>query len=225
MAEGRRPLSVALVNDYELVLRGLEALLKPYADRVTVVELSTVPALESSPDVILLDTFARAEGQELELGNLRAHTGSKVVVYSWRASLRLVEDALAKGADGYVTKGMPADELVGALEAVAAGRQVVPDRGLHLDADRTGTWPGQDEGLTARESEVVALIAQGLSNREIAAQAFLSINSIKSHIRTAYRKMGVTRRSQAVVWALRHGFAPSTDAAASASAEADERRR
>ena len=62
--------------------------------------------------------------------------------------------------------------------------------------------------LSAREAQVVALIVQGLSNAEIAATAFLSINSVKTYIRTAYRKIGVTRRAQAVVWGMTHGFAP-----------------
>lgn len=60
--------------------------------------------------------------------------------------------------------------------------------------------------MTSREAEVLALIAQGLSNDEIAKRAYVSINSVKSYIRTAYRKIGVQRRSQAVLWALEHGF-------------------
>ena len=68
------------------------------------------------------------------------------------------------------------------------------------------TTPTHD--LSARETEIVALIVRGLSNQEIAEAAFLSINSVKTYIRTAYKKMGVTRRSQAVVWAIQHGFEP-----------------
>lgn len=206
MTEGRRPLTVALVNDFELVLRGLESLLAPYDDRVAVVELSTHPEPAGCPDLILIDTFARPEGPHLDLDRLRGR-GSKVVVYTWHTHPRLVEAALKRGADGYVAKGTPSHELVEALERVGAGERVLPGAGLHLDADRAGRWPGQEEELTAREAEVVALIAQGLSNREIAGRAFLSVNSIKSHIRSAYRKMGVTRRSQAVAWALHHGLA------------------
>ena len=71
-----------------------------------------------------------------------------------------------------------------------------------------GAWPGAEHGLTAREAEVIALITQGLSNQEIAEQTYLSINSVKTYIRTAYRKIDVTRRSQAVAWGLKHGFDP-----------------
>jgi two-component system, NarL family, response regulator LiaR len=66
--------------------------------------------------------------------------------------------------------------------------------------------------LSTRESQILALIVRGLSNQEIAETAFLSINSVKTYIRTAYRKMGVTRRSQAVVWAMQHGFEPGSPA-------------
>jgi DNA-binding CsgD family transcriptional regulator len=67
-------------------------------------------------------------------------------------------------------------------------------------------WPGEAEGLSRRESEVVARIVQGLTNHEIAAEMYLSINSIKTYVRGAYKKMGVERRPQAMRWALAHGF-------------------
>ncbi len=70
-------------------------------------------------------------------------------------------------------------------------------------------WPGQHQGLTARESEVIALVVAGLSNQEIADTAYLSINTVKTYIRTAYRRMGVSTRSQAVLWGLEHGFRPA----------------
>ena len=67
-------------------------------------------------------------------------------------------------------------------------------------------WPGREEGLTEREAEIIALITQGKSNDEIAAVSYLSKNSIKSYIRSAYRKIGVTSRTQAVLWGVDHGF-------------------
>nr|WP_272917777.1 LuxR C-terminal-related transcriptional regulator [Nocardioides flavescens] len=69
-------------------------------------------------------------------------------------------------------------------------------------------WPGEAEGLTSRESEMVCLITSGLSNAEIARTLFLSINSVKTYIRTAYRKMGVASRSEAILWGIDHGFRP-----------------
>jgi DNA-binding NarL/FixJ family response regulator len=69
-------------------------------------------------------------------------------------------------------------------------------------------WPGRSEGLSDRESEVLALITQGLSNADVARLTYLSTNTVKSYIRTIYRKIGVGSRTQAVLWGIRHGFAP-----------------
>ena len=71
-----------------------------------------------------------------------------------------------------------------------------------------GQWPGQSVGLSARESEVVALITQGYTNNDIASRSYLSINSVKSYIRSAYRKIGVERRSQAVRWGMENDMLP-----------------
>ena len=69
-------------------------------------------------------------------------------------------------------------------------------------------WPGAQFGLSEREAEVVGLLAQGLSNQEIAQRCYLSINSVKTYIRSAYRKMGVKSRTRAVLWAIDHGLRP-----------------
>jgi DNA-binding NarL/FixJ family response regulator len=112
---------------------------------------------------------------------------------------------------------MSAAEIVDALEAVQRGETVVPrvseveapeDASVDDEARTAGDWPGRGLGLTARESEVIALITQGYSNQEIADRTYLSINSVKTYIRTAYRKVGVSRRSQAVAWGMQHGFEP-----------------
>ena len=67
-------------------------------------------------------------------------------------------------------------------------------------------WPGAEQGLTQRESDVIRLIGRGLTNQEIATECHVTINSVKTYIRTAYRKMGVSSRTQAVLWSLRNGF-------------------
>ncbi len=75
--------------------------------------------------------------------------------------------------------------------------------------DGAGDWPGREAGLSPREAEILALITQGLSNQEIADRAYLSINSVKTYIRSAYRKIGVTRRTQAAVWASTTASSPT----------------
>ena len=72
-------------------------------------------------------------------------------------------------------------------------------------------FPGKEFGFSRRESQVLALIVQGRTNQEIAAECFLSINSIKTYIRSAYRKVGISHRAQAVAWAMQNGFPPPTE--------------
>ena len=208
---GSKPVRVALMNDYEVVVAGLQRMLAPYADRVRVVELDSLLPVHSPVDVLLYDAF----GRERVAGPVEqsiTDTDAKVVIYTWHLAPELVEQALAKGAVGCLSKTLDAPDLVAALEKVHAGSIVVSDTPPDLARRaeiRDGDWPGRDLGLSARESEVLALIAQGLSNQEIAERAFLSINSVKTYIRSAYRKIGVERRTQAVLWATRNGFVPT----------------
>jgi DNA-binding NarL/FixJ family response regulator len=200
---------VAIVNDYEIVVAGVAAMLAPHHDRIKIVELDSGVPVMSNVDVILYDTFGQAQGDAVDLDSLVQGSEAKVVIFSWNLQPDLVRRAIEHGACGYLSKGLTAKEVVEAIEAVYAGEIVTPQESA-LAAGRTavGEWPGRDAGLTAREAEVLALITQGLSNQEIAEQTYLSINSVKTYIRTAYRKIGVTRRSQAVGWGMRHGFEP-----------------
>jgi len=202
------PVRVAVVNDYEIVVAGIASLLAPYADRVAVVELDTQLPVLSDVDVILYDTFGQVQGDGIDLEDLVRGGGARVAIFSWNTETALVERALRRGAAAYLSKELGAEEIVAALERVHAGERVVPANAEQVE-DAAGQWPGREFGLTAREAEVVALITQGLSNQEVADRTYLSINSVKTYIRTAYRKMGVSSRSQAVGWGVLHGFEPS----------------
>jgi DNA-binding NarL/FixJ family response regulator len=204
-----QPVRVAIVNDYELVVVGVAALLEPFRDRIQVVELdSGLPVGRHDVDVILYDTFGQVQGKGVDVEALVSGGDAKVVIYSWNLHGELVKDSLAAGAAAYLSKGLEAEELVRAIEQVHFGDLVVPEGGGTVSPKPESVWPGKDQGLTVRESEIVALITQGLSNQEIADRSYLSINSVKTYIRTAYRKMGVERRSQAVLWGIKHGFQP-----------------
>ena len=207
MPPSQTPVRVAINDDYELVVAGVAAVLAPYVGRVDVVELDTNKPTATAVDIILYDTFGQDQGANLDVDSLAEVGNPKVVVFSWNVQRELVEGAISAGAAGYLWKGMPADEIVAALEKVHAGEMVTPPEDARPDLE-TGAWPGQEFGLSAREAEIIALITQGLTNQEIANKVYLSINSVKTYIRTAYRKMDVQRRSQAVVWGLHHGFAP-----------------
>ena len=110
--------------------------------------------------------------------------------------------ALSVGVAAAVSMDVSADQLLETLERVAARQTIHACAGV----DTRSSLRGPDR-LTTRELEVLELIAAGLMNKEIAQQLWLSVNSVKTYIRTAYRKIGVTRRSEAVVWAVQHGLA------------------
>ena len=204
------PIRIAIVNDYEIVVEGLAAVLAPHRDRVEVVELDARMPVVSDIDVLLYDTFGQVQGDTVNLDELVQGKAARVVIFSWNVQQDLVERAIARGAAGYLSKCITAEELVKALESVHSGEvAIMPVDDPSPEGDQLNpAWPGVDHGLSAREAEVVALITQGLSNQEIADRCYLSINSVKTYVRTAYRKMGVSRRSQAVLWGIAHGLAP-----------------
>ncbi|CAN5252491.1 response regulator transcription factor [soil metagenome] len=206
------PIRLAIVNDYELVVSGLAAVLAPFSDRITVVEVDSQLPVISDVDILLYDTFGQAQGDALDIDSLMDGPTARVVVFSWNTDETLVEQAFTAGADAYVAKSVTAEQLVQALTRVHQGEHLVhvaPD-GPEEAADRFGRWPGDRFGLSPREAEVLALVCQGLSNEEITQRAFIGINTVKTHIRTLYRKIDVTSRSQAVAWGLTHGFSASS---------------
>jgi len=203
------PIRVAIVNDYEVVVRGLAAMLTAYRDAFEIVELDAGTGVGQTVDLALYDTFAATAGDGEDVRALAQDPRvGKVVVYAWDLSEHLVSSAFAGGAQGYISKGLPAHDLVEAMRAIHAGTDLVHPIPAGSMTAIVGDWPGRSEGLSHRESEVLALITQGLSNAEIAERTRLSINSIKSYIRTCYRRIGVTNRANAVIWGIDHGFRP-----------------
>ncbi len=202
------PVRVAIANDYEIVIAGVVGLLAPFEDRVRVVELAANKPIASDVSIVLYDTFGQVQGDGYDLADLLQDTAAKVVVFTWNLQPELIERAIAHGARGYLSKGLSGEEIVEALEAIHRGEVVALPRPIDEEAAGSGNWPGKEFGLTPRESEVLAYITQGFTNQEIADRAYISINSVKTYVRTAYRKIDVTRRSQAVNWGMRHGFQP-----------------
>jgi DNA-binding NarL/FixJ family response regulator len=204
-----RPVTVALVDDYDVVVMGVANILDQYRDQVVVAELDTNRAVDDVVDIVLYDSFAQPESDHDEIAVLvRNPNARRVVVYTWNFAPDLVDSALKQGVSGYLSKALPARDLVAALCSVHAGQIVVsPAPGRSRPVNGLD-WPGRIEGLTDRESEVLALITQGLSNADVARLTYLSPNTVKSYIRSIYRKIGVDSRTQAVLWGIRHGFAP-----------------
>jgi DNA-binding NarL/FixJ family response regulator len=203
------PITIALVDDYDVVLAGVAQMLDRYRDRILVVEIDANEPVQDTADIVLYDSFAQPESDHEEIrtlvANPRAH---RVVVYTWNFHPDLIESARQQGAHGYLSKTLSARDLVAALEAVHAGETVISDPPPRARSAVGLDWPGRGEGLTDREAEILALITQGKSNAEVAALTFLSPNTVKSYIRTIYRKIEVGSRTQAVLWGVRHGFTP-----------------
>ncbi|RKQ36252.1 helix-turn-helix transcriptional regulator [Kocuria tytonis] len=201
-------ISLALINDYPVVIEGVARMLQDHP-RLRVVELDSGHMPQEDADVVLYDAFAAKErGRHDVMRLLEDPRCLKVVMYTWHVRADQVADALDLGVHGYLSKELSAAELAAALVRVHEGERVVSPEPVREDVQLPG-WPGRTEGLSAREAEVIALITQGFTNDEIARNCYLSINSVKSYIRSAYRKMGVERRSQAVLWGVQHGMDPS----------------
>jgi len=204
------PVKVVLSNDYELVLRGLSALLAPHSELIEVVEVSTGTDFAPEVDVILFDTFGRLPGDDEKLrAVVTANPKAKIVVYSWETYPP--EVAHEHGAVGWIGKGVSGAELAERLVEVQRAEggdtfTVNADGDPEPDEDTMADWPGRSHGLSPREGEILGMICRGLTNEEIAARSFLSINTIKTYIRTAYRKIGVKSRPQAILWGIDHGL-------------------
>ena len=211
---------VLVADDQRVVREGLGTLLG-LLDGVEVVgtacdgaEALTL-AMRLRPDVVLMDLrMPHCDGVEATR-LLREHDASiKVLVLTTYADDRSVLDALRAGARGYLTKDVGAAEIREALVRVTQGQAAIdPAVQQHLlDAIAAGPAgagpepPPYPAGLTAREAEVLALIATGLSNAEIAARLVVSETTVKSHINHLFAKTGVRDRAQAVAYAYQHGL-------------------
>ena len=200
---------LAIVDDYAVVVAGVASLLAE--ERIDVVETGATMPVLTDVDVVLYDTFGQVQGSDLDLEDFVRDSGAKVVIYSWNLRPDLIDQAVASGARGYLSKVLTGPAIVRALERIMAGEVVVLAGDHETSVDGAGDWPGQAAGLSPREAEVLALICRGLKNQEIADRAFVSINTVKTYIRSAYRKIGVERRTQAVVWGMENDFRPDTE--------------
>ncbi len=211
MASSNRPITVALVDDYDVVLKGLAHLFDEYRDRVVVAEIDANAPMSDTVDIVLYDSFAQPESDHEQIAELISNPRARrVVVYTWNFQPELIESARRLGVHGYLSKTLTAAQLVAAIEAVHAGETVISDQGGRAPSAPGLDWPGRLEGITDRESEILALITQGMSNADVARLTYLSPNTVKSYIRSVYRKIGATSRTQAVLYGVHHGFAPDS---------------
>jgi DNA-binding NarL/FixJ family response regulator len=213
------PLKIALVDDSDLATAGLRALLEPFAERVLLVEHREAIARPDALDVVLYEPLGLCGTAESLLRDLQRSSAAQTAVFSWAEPAQLPLPT----ARPYLSKRVTASRLVVDLEDLVAGRfagetidQAQGARDPEPAPEEAAGVAARPEAalkvLTARECDIVSLIVAGMSNREIGDELALSINSVKTYIRTAYRKMGVQRRTQAMLWALEHGLGERPEA-------------
>jgi DNA-binding NarL/FixJ family response regulator len=214
-----RPVRVLLANDDRIVIEGLRSMLSPHDD-ITVIgiaegdpEMVLAPDTEEGADVMLIDAFSRrAAGIDAAVKVLAQDPPFAVAVFTDNDDLRLLLQALRVGVRGYLLKSASPDALVDALKRLAAGETVITPRlatEAALLAARTvdlGGWPGAHLGLTRREAELLTLLGEGLSPRQAADKMQLSWQTVRTHTRNLYRKLGVSDRAAAVAIAWREGL-------------------
>ena len=193
----RTPLRVDLVEACELVRAGLEAMLEPLGVRVS--STGAEQRTDAQPDITLYDVPGESLSREALDYLTGRPRGGRLVLYAWDIRPDVVGTALAAGVGGYLSKSLSAASLVDALHRVALGDTVVRGRRV------TPSQEIANADLTRRETQVLGLIASGMSNADIARATNLSINSVKTYIRGAYQKIGAKNRAQALLWALQNG--------------------
>lgn len=197
------PVRVALLNDFDAALRVVQSMLEPFSDRVEVVDVEVgrddiVPA-----DIALFDTFG---GKRHVLQRVRdvldRGTAGRVVIYTRDASPRFIEAAAQSGVSDVLLKSTVDEELVEALETVAAGQHPAASA---APSGHTPRLRASGE-LDARDHELLALLGLGLSNEQIADELFLGVETIRTHLRALFRKLGVRNRTQAAMHAAELGL-------------------
>jgi DNA-binding NarL/FixJ family response regulator len=215
----KSPIRLVMVDDHEMVLHGVRAMLGHFEEEVNVVGTATnlddAMSLVNAerPDVVLADIrLGKDSGLDLCRQVKAVSPDIHVVFLSVYEDEQYLYQALRVGASGYILKRVEGGELVTHLRRVMDD-EVVIDPALAgriaMSAARLNAgefWPGAHLGLTQRESEVLALLVANHSNKGIAAKLVVSEDTVKTHIRGLYRKLGVSDRGGAVATALREGL-------------------
>jgi DNA-binding NarL/FixJ family response regulator len=202
-------ISVLIVDDHAVVRRGLETLLATApdidvvataADGATAIDL----AAQHAPDVVLMDlSMPGVGGIEATRAIVAASPDVHVVVLTSFADQQPVLDALEAGAVGYLLKDADPDDVLSGIRAAHAGGSPLDPKAARVLLDsRRAARPTRE--LSAREEEVLRLVATGLANKQIARKLGISERTVKAHLTSVFQQLGVTDRTQAALWAKEH---------------------
>lgn len=215
-ADGFARIRVVVVDDHQVVRRGLRTFLEVQDDIEVVGEAAdgaegVARAEELRPDVVLMDVRMPGTDGLTALRDLQAlGNPARVLVITSFTERRTVVPALRAGAAGYVYKDVDPDALADAIRSIHAGHVLLQSEvaGALLSPDASGGGgASRGNGLTDREREVLALVADGRSNREIARLLVLSEKTVKTHMSNILMKLDLADRTQAALWAVRNGLA------------------
>ncbi len=199
-----RVATIVLATPHDLVAVALRSMLTEECDDAVSVPLRLLPPdTHEEPDVVLYDVIALLDGDGADLVHWVTRTDATVVALTRPLRPDLGSQALERGADAVLPLSATASEIRAMVGNALAGT-LAEQNGAASDLHHRRL--GAAVGLSPRELDVLREVVNGLSNHEIADLFHLSINSVKTYIRSAYRKVGVTTRSQAVSWCVLHGF-------------------
>jgi two-component system response regulator DevR len=209
----RERITVFLLDDHEIVRRGLRDLLESQGDIDVVGEAGTeeeaitrVHALD--PDVAVLDVRLQEGNGVSACREIRSrHPRTACLILTSFSDDEALFEAIMAGASGYVLKQIRSNELVDAIRRVAAGQNLLDPAVTSRVLERLRRGPEEDPTiarLSAQEREVLNLLAEGLTNRQIAERLFLAEKTIKNYVTSVLAKMGMARRTEAAVYAARH---------------------
>jgi len=205
------PVRVLIVDDHPLVRRGLTSLLNGVAD-ISVVgaaadgEEAVAYVAEERPDIVLMDiSMPGMDGFEALRRLLKAVPGTRVVMLTSFSDHDLVIEAIDTGAIGFLLKDADPSDLINGIRAAARGDSPLsPKAAKELLGERARRRPIDD--LTQRERDVLTLVGRGLSNKQIAWRLGISEKTVKAHLGSVFDRLGVQDRTQAALWAQRHGM-------------------
>ena len=212
-----RDLRIMLVDDHEVVRLGLRALLGRHPRFDIVAEAGTADealarARVHKPDVVVMDVrLPGRSGIDATRDIVEALPETKVIILTSYADDDLLMDAVAAGATGYVLKQIGSDDLVKALESVSRGEALLDPAMMNKAFARLREAARKDRGeafkmLTEQEVKITTLVARGMTNREIAAEMFLSEKTVRNYVSSILGKLGLSHRSQAAAYAVEHGL-------------------
>jgi DNA-binding NarL/FixJ family response regulator len=204
-------IKVLVVDDHAVVRTGLGQLLATAPDLELVGEAkdgqeAVEAAQRVAPDVILMDiSMPVLDGVEATRRIVARDPDARIVMLTSLADNRQILDALEAGASGYLLKHAAPDELLGAIRSAAAGDAPLDPKAARALLDSRRVAPAdKDKTLSAREQEVLRLVAQGLANKQIARRLGISERTVKAHLTNVFSALGVSDRTQAALWARDH---------------------